>query len=221
MRIYQGYCPGTLIHLCGFILAALSQASPALRLPSAAKDHITLPGSPLLNLSDYVSSPPFILPPDATNANASLHSLPLSACTVTNNPLSVKSSRHSLLPPDPYTYVVPNSLVTVTIYAYSAAIPEGCARICITKANREMTLHVRNSHEPIGRHLKYSSLLVDLTLNAWPMMTWEMWRATLMGLEHFIASFQTVGLEFDVESRDLTSGELWMVGVGRMGSVID
>lgn len=171
MRIHQCYYFGILIHLCESTLAAPSHTLSSLQLPNAIDDNRRFPGLQLPNASHTnVSSPSLLLP----NVNTTLISLQLTDCVTTNATLPIGSSRHSLLPSDPYSYEVPNTHITVTTYSYVAAIPEACARICISKANRFMLLNVRNYEELISRHLKYSSLSTDLTLNPWSTMTWDM-----------------------------------------------
>jgi len=76
-----------------------------------------------------------------------------------------------------------------------------------------------NFEEPIRQHPKYSSLSIDLTLNPWTLMTWDMWRATLVGLDHFVSNYQAVGMLFDVEIRDSKGGEEFLTGLGRLGSL--
>lgn len=50
-------------------------------------------------------------------------------------------------------------------------------------------------------------------------MTWDMWRATLVGLDHFVSNYQAVGMLFDVEIRDSKGGEEFLTGLGRLGSL--
>jgi len=216
MRIHQSYYFGILIELT---LAASSHTLSSLQLPSTTDHNHTFSGLLLPNSSNTKPSLLSLLLPNAATVNTTLLSLQLAGCAATNDTLSISSSRPSLLPLDPYSYEVPNSLVTVTTYSYVAAIPEACARLCISKANRYMLLNVRNFEEPIRQHLKYSSLSIDLTLNPWSTMTWDMWRATLKGLEHFVSAYQAVGLDFDIVIRDPKGAGEWMTGVGRMGSL--
>jgi len=125
----------------------------------------------------------------------------------------------TLAPPDPFTYHVPNSLITVTFYDYSKTIPEACVQICFTKATRETSMHMRDIKAAIGRHLQYNSLHVSLSLNPWSLMTWSMWNATIEGLRHFLAIAESVGFDFDVEYGDPSVKEPYLVAVGRLGSL--
>ena len=123
---------------------------------------------------------------------------------------------YTVLPPDEYTYQVPNTLITVTFYDYSKPLPEACVQICITKAVFDVKSHMHELEQIIGRSLEYKALGVVLTLNPWSMMTWDMWDATTQGLRHFMDITPPVGLDFDVEKRDRPGMEPYLIGTGRL-----
>ena len=123
---------------------------------------------------------------------------------------------YTVLPPDEYTYQVPNTLITVTFYDYAKPLTEACVQICITKALFDVKSHMHELEQIIGRSLEYKALGVVLTLNPWSMMTWDMWDATTQGLRHFMDITPPVGLDFDVEKRDRPGMEPYLVGTGRL-----
>ena len=134
--------------------------------------------------------------------------------------ISRPSLNYSLPPPDPYEYHVPNSPITVTFHSYQKSIPEACARLCISKATREINLHRgKYSHDIIERHLTYQALCTRLFINPWPMMEWGMWNATVIALSHFVSISSDLGMQFDVELDDPSGGDRFVIGLGELSKL--
>lgn len=192
MKSEKYYFLAVLVQLCGYTSAAPPQKP---------------------TLIDYESTFPGLS--HSENGTITDNLIQMAACKATASDPKLLPSRFSNLPEEDFEYDVPGSLVTVSFYNYGISISEACARLVITKANRDLRLHTREYDEAIFRFLDYDALLTHLKLNAWPEMTWGHWRDTLKGLEHFITYYRAVCFEYTVEVRTDKDAPRYVVGLGR------
>lgn len=119
------------------------------------------------------------------------------------------------LPPDPFSYPVIDSDVTVKFHSYGPQIDKSRADTSLYKALEDVLRHSREFDDLINRNLEYNTEDVFLTLYPGRAMTWIMWSAATRGLADFLEKYDAVVMVFDI----LMTAHGGRVGFGTLVSI--
>lgn len=119
----------------------------------------------------------------------------------------------SRLPPDPFSYHLPDLDETVRFYGYGNSLRRKDVIQSIVLASRAIAMHGSLEERIPDKILRYGWNDVYLLVHHKDRMTWREWEAALRGIVYFVESYEYVEMEFDIRQIELEQS----LGTGALG----
>ena len=125
------------------------------------------------------------------------------------HPISIESSRtddanlNRVLPPDPFSYRVPQSSMVITFSHFSRNLNREDVLACLLAAALEAIKEINLGHdgpiEPRDASIQTSSGHSLLVFYPDLRITWGMWGTAISGINKFLTDFEYVDCDFEIE----------------------